>query len=429
MVALHDSAASSRQVYPLSTTAADRAMYEALGVDVPEVYTGKMGEEEPEPNLDMDVLQDALQPEPITVEEIEVKAGDTLTAIAEEKGVPVQDVIDANPQIKNPDLIRPGEKVTLPGMLSTAGKLLKTATDPEAPAPVSEDPDREFYQSGIPIEDRFPPEADTGTDPRNLGGAEGYGADTGEGLMSPRFDTKGEGPVKKYANVMFDVSGTTVTPDMDEVKKFAKDTFSNPVAAAAFVSTVEAEAGTGLVERGYSKNRALEVFVEANRREDGTLSPAMTRRKARLDALPSDASGDEIFDIVYDRANMGNTEPGDGSRYKGRGLLMITGKDNYRLLGDMIGEDLVENPELLETDKNVMLKASLAYLSANGFNTKDITEDSLRRIIGHAGGSTEAGRRWTNAEQAYQDMYGEAMPTSSRSVPSIATSPRPKARD
>ena len=99
---------------PFETTAADRALYEALGVDVPEVYKGKMGEEEPEPNLDMDVLQKALQPEPITVEELEVKAGDTLTSIAEEKGVPVQDVIDANPQIKNPDLIRPGEKVTVP---------------------------------------------------------------------------------------------------------------------------------------------------------------------------------------------------------------------------------------------------------------------------------------------------------------------------
>ena len=162
---------------PFETTAADRALYEALGVDVPEVYKGKMGEEEPEPNLDMDVLQSALQPEPITVEEIEVKAGDTLTAIAEEKGVPVQAVIDANPQIKNPDMIRPGEKVTVPGMISDMGKLLKTATDPEAPAPVSEDPDREFYQSGVPIEERV-----------------FEGAETGEGLMSPRFDTKGETP-------------------------------------------------------------------------------------------------------------------------------------------------------------------------------------------------------------------------------------------
>lgn len=48
------------------------------------------------------------------------------------------------------------------------GKLVMDATDPQEPAPVSEDPDREFYQSGIPIEDRFPAEADTG-----------------EGLMSP----------------------------------------------------------------------------------------------------------------------------------------------------------------------------------------------------------------------------------------------------
>jgi LysM repeat protein len=99
---------------PFETTAADRALYEALGVDVPEVYQGKMPEEEPDPNFDPDVLQSALQPEPITVEEIEVKAGDTLTAIAEEKGVPVQAVIDANPQIKNPDLIRPGEVVSVP---------------------------------------------------------------------------------------------------------------------------------------------------------------------------------------------------------------------------------------------------------------------------------------------------------------------------
>jgi len=188
---------------PFETTAADRALYEALGVDVPEVYQGKMGEEEPDPNFDPDVLQDALQPEPITVEEIEVKAGDTLTAIAEEKGVPVQDVIDANPQIKNPDLIRPGEKVTVPGMLSAAGELLKVATDPQAPAPVSEDPDREFYQSGIPLEDRFPAEAGTGTDPRELGGAEGYGSvGTNEGLMSPRLDTKGN-KVTKYDKALF----------------------------------------------------------------------------------------------------------------------------------------------------------------------------------------------------------------------------------
>ena len=56
---------------------------------VPEVYTGE-------------------------VEDVTVKAGDTLTAIAKDKGVSLQELIDANPQIANPDMIRPGEKVVMP---------------------------------------------------------------------------------------------------------------------------------------------------------------------------------------------------------------------------------------------------------------------------------------------------------------------------
>jgi LysM repeat protein len=118
----NNSSSTSPPNKPLPTPATDRALYEALGIDVPEVYRGELGEWEPEPNIDMDVLQKALQPDPITVEELEVKAGDTLTAIAEEKGLPVQAVIDANPQIKNPDLIRPGEVVSLPAAQAEIGQ-------------------------------------------------------------------------------------------------------------------------------------------------------------------------------------------------------------------------------------------------------------------------------------------------------------------
>ena len=237
-------------------------------------------------------------------------------------------------------------------------------------------------------------------------------------------------PLREYADTMFETSGNNITPNISEVKKFAKETFTNPVLAAAFVATVEAESGSGLVEGGYTKSQALEVFVERNRKKDGTLSATMQERKRRIEALPSNASGDDIFDIVYDRDDLGNTEAGDGSRYKGRGLIQITGKNNYRDVGNSIGVDLVENPELLETDKNVMLQATLEYLRDNGFLTSNLTQSKLASIIGHSDDdkNTVAEERWIAAGKAYSDMYGEDMPSSSRQVSLLSESLRPKAR-
>lgn len=63
------------------------------------------------------------------------------------------------------------------------------------------------------------------------------------------------------------------------------------------------------------------------------------------------------------RADLGNTQPGDGERYKGRGAIQITGRHNYEKLSEQTGVDYVAHPELLAAPENAFTTAAWYWTS------------------------------------------------------------------
>ena len=95
------------------------------------------------------------------------------------------------------------------------------------------------------------------------------------------------------------------------------------------------------------------------------------------------------------REDLGNTEPGDGPRYRGRGLLQVTGRDNYRRCSLALYSDtqhLLDHPEVLELPDPACRSAGWFWL-AHHLNERadDGDFERITRII-NGGTNGEAER-------------------------------------
>lgn len=94
---------------------------------------------------------------------------------------------------------------------------------------------------------------------------------------------------------------------------------------------------------------------------------------------------EKIANRVYaNRMGNGDELSGDGWKYRGRGLIQLTGKENYTRFGNAVGQDIVNNPELVASPEYATLSAGW-FWSANGLNKLADAKDILgmtKRING-----------------------------------------------
>lgn len=165
-----------------------------------------------------------------------------------------------------------------------------------------------------------------------------------------------------------------------------------PARQAAFVAQVAHESGRlEHVEENlnYSATALLRTFPTH-------FSPA--------DAARYERKPQAIANRVYANRMGNKTEiSGDGWQYRGRGLIQITGLDNYRACGIATGLSLVANPDLLLQPEAAALSAAW-YWSAHGCNEladRDDFAGITKRINGGLNGQADRLALFAQAETAF----------------------------
>jgi putative chitinase len=190
---------------------------------------------------------------------------------------------------------------------------------------------------------------------------------TGERRKLDHFALEGLMKLQQLVSIGHVRLGTAklfIDPLNDAMARFH---ISTPKRQAAFVSQllVESENLSCVIEDlSYRPDRLMTVSGFKGR---------FTREQAdRLGYVPGVQRADQemIANIAYgSRLGNGPIHSGDGWRYRGRGPIQLTGKDNYRRCGIAIGYDLVTSPDLLSRPDVGCLAAAWFWHEGNRTGT------------------------------------------------------------
>ena len=145
----------------------------------------------------------------------------------------------------------------------------------------------------------------------------------------------------------------------------------NPQVAMAWAPVFDRQVVDGTFSKGDSElddflgqileeSVGLTKFVENLNYSAERLCVVWPKRFPTLaDARPYARNPEALANKVYG-GRMGNSAPGDGWKFRGRLPMMLTGQDNYRHVGELMGLDLVADPDQL-TDPDKALRACILW--------------------------------------------------------------------
>ncbi|WP_218779884.1 glycoside hydrolase family 19 protein [Hymenobacter crusticola] len=163
---------------------------------------------------------------------------------------------------------------------------------------------------------------------------------------------------------------------------------------AALVGTTAAEADLFLGPI----NTTLEKYQINTPQRAAHFLAQIGHESAGLDYVREIASG-----AAYEgRTDLGNTQKGDGVRFRGRGLIQITGRANYYALSRAFGVDFVANPLLLEQPLYAALSAGWYWnsRSLNEMADGNFFLTITKRINGGRNGYADREARFLRAAKA-----------------------------
>jgi putative chitinase len=126
---------------------------------------------------------------------------------------------------------------------------------------------------------------------------------------------------------------------------FKKYAINTPRRIAHFLAQVHEESG------GYVKfNESLNYTPQGLIKTFGTNQISLSQANLYGRTAKHKANQEAIANIVYGgnwgKVNLGNTQVGDGWRFRGRGLIQLTGRANYQAYKDYSGHDVIDNADL-----------------------------------------------------------------------------------